>query len=76
MIIGDGELLSYLKKLIRNFSLEKKVKIINYQKNIFDYIKRSKAVIIPSLWEDPGFVMVEAAYLKKTIICELKNESI
>ena len=69
LIIGDGELLSYLKKLIRNFSLEKKVKIINYQKNIFDYIKRSKAVIIPSLWEDPGFVMVEAAYLKKTIIC-------
>lgn len=69
IIIGEGELSSYLKKLIRDFNLEKAVQIINYQKNIFDYIKRSKAVIIPSLWEDPGFVMIESAYLKKPIIC-------
>jgi len=69
VIIGDGELFSYLKNLIIDLKLEKKIQIINYQKNIFDYIKRSKAVIIPSLWEDPGFVMIETAYLKKPIIC-------
>ena len=69
VIIGEGELFSYLKNLIIDLKLEKKIQIINYQKNIFDYIKRSKAVIIPSLWEDPGFVMIETAYLKKPIIC-------
>jgi glycosyltransferase involved in cell wall biosynthesis len=69
LIIGDGELSNYLKNLISNLDLEKKIIMMKYQKNIFYYIKRSKAVIIPSLWEDPGFVMIEAAYLKKTIIC-------
>ena len=43
--------------------------MLNHQKNIFSYIKGSKCVLIPSLWEDPGFVMIESAYLKKTIIC-------
>ncbi len=69
LIIGEGELLNYLKKLISDLNLKKKVSILNYQKNIFYYIKRSKAVIIPSLWEDPGFVMIESAYLRKSIIC-------
>ena len=25
-------------------------------------MNKAKAVIVPSLWEDPGFVMVEAAF--------------
>lgn len=69
LIIGNGELLNHLKKLIENLKLDKKIIMLNYQKNIFSYIKGSKCVLIPSLWEDPGFVMIESAYLKKTIIC-------
>ena len=59
----------YLVKLIKKFKLEKKIIILNYRKNIFYYLKKAKAVIITSLWEDPGFVMIESAYSKKTIIC-------
>ena len=69
LIIGDGDLKNYLIKLIKKFKLENKIYILNYKKNIFSYIKRSEAVIIPSLWEDPGFVMIETAYAKKPIIC-------
>ena len=69
VIIGNGELKDYLIKLIRKLNLEKKIFILNYRKNIFFYIKRAKAVIVPSLWEDPGFVMIESAYSKKSIIC-------
>ena len=69
LIIGDGELSNYLKNLILALNLKNKVKLMGYQKNIFYYIKRSKAVIIPSLWEDPGFIMIESAFLRKTIIC-------
>ena len=69
LIIGDGELKDYLVKLIKKFKLEKKIIILNYRKNIFYYLKKAKAVIITSLWEDPGFVMIESAYSKKTIIC-------
>ncbi len=69
LIIGDGELKGYLIKLIKNFKLEKKIFLFNYRKNIFYYIKKAKAVIVTSLWEDPGFVMIETAYSKKAIIC-------
>lgn len=69
LIIGDGELKSYLKKQIKKFKLEKKIFLLNYKKNIFYYIKKAKAVIVTSLWEDPGFVMIESAYSKKSIIC-------
>ena len=69
LIIGDGELKGYLIKLIKKFKLEKNIYLLNYRKNIFYYIKKAKAVIVPSLWEDPGFVMIESAYSKKSIIC-------
>ena len=69
LIIGDGELKEYLSKLIKRFKLEHKIFILSYKKNIFYYIKKAKAVIVTSLWEDPGFVMIESAYSKKIIIC-------
>ena len=69
LIIGDGELKSYLRKLIQKLRLENKIFLLNYRKNIFYYIKKSKAVIVTSLWEDPGFVMIESAYSKKLVIC-------
>ena len=68
LIIGDGELKKHLSGLIKKFKLERKIFLLNYKKNIFFYIKKAKAVIVASLWEDPGFVMIESAYLKKTII--------
>ncbi len=69
LIIGNGELKRHLNKLIQKFRLEKKIILLSYKRNIFTYIKKAKAVIITSLWEDPGFVMIESAYSKKTIIC-------
>ena len=69
LIIGDGELLNHLKRLINKLNLKRKIILMKYQKNIFYYIKRSKAVLIPSLWEDPGFVMIETAFFKRPIIC-------
>ena len=69
LIIGDGELKGQLVEMIRKMNLEKKIFLLNHRKNIFYYIKKAKAVIVASLWEDPGFVMIESAYLKKNIIC-------
>ena len=41
---------------------------MDLKKNIFDYLKNSKMFILPSLWEDPGFVLVEAGYMNLTIL--------
>ena len=40
---------------------------MGHKENIYDYLKKSKFFILPSLWEDPGFVILEAAFLNKTI---------
>ena len=62
LIIGEGEDYQKLQKYIDKNRLTKNVKIINYQKNIYKYLKNCKCFVMSSLWEDPGFVLVEASY--------------
>ena len=60
-ILGEGELRYELEKTIKqNFS--KNIKLLGYKKNVIKYMNKAKAVIVSSLWEDPGFVMVEAGF--------------
>ena len=68
IIIGQGELEDSYNKIIKDGKLENKVEILKYKKNIFNYIYNAKCVISCSLWEDPGFVMVETAYVGTPII--------
>jgi glycosyltransferase involved in cell wall biosynthesis len=69
VIIGTkGENYKKIKKMIGDFKLNNKITIIDYQDNIFNYIKNAKCLISTSLWEDPGFVMIEAAACNTTII--------
>ena len=49
------------EKIIINKKLGDKIKILDYKKNVINYINHAKCVISSSLWEDPGFIMVEAA---------------
>ena len=42
--------------------------MLGYQKNVFNILKKSKCFILSSLWEDPGFVLIEAAFSNKLII--------
>ena len=42
--------------------------LIGYQKNVYRYLKNAKAFVLSSLWEDPGFVLIEAAFCNLNII--------
>lgn len=66
-ILGDGEEMIKLKELVNKLKLDNKVFLVGHKENIYDYLKKSKFFILPSLWEDPGFVILEAAFLNKTI---------
>ena len=68
IIIGQGELQNAYNKLIKDKKLNDKIKILGYRKNIFNYLYNAKCMISCSLWEDPGFVMVESASVNTPII--------
>jgi glycosyltransferase involved in cell wall biosynthesis len=69
VIIGSkGECYKKIEKMINKLQLNNKITIMNYQDNIFNYIKNASCVISTSLWEDPGFVMIEAAACNTAII--------
>jgi glycosyltransferase involved in cell wall biosynthesis len=60
-IAGDGEEKSKLENLIRSKKLDKKVKLVGFKKDVSKLYKNNDCFILTSLWEDPGFVLVEAA---------------
>lgn len=68
LIIGEGEQKQEILKLISESKLEKFVFLLGYKKNVYKYISKSNGLICTSLWEEPGFVIQEAAACKKIIL--------
>ena len=66
-IIGDGENYNLINKYIKKNNLSQNIKLLGYKENIFPYLKKSKGFILSSLWEDPGFVLIEAAFCRVPI---------
>ena len=67
-ILGEGEQEKFLKKKILKLNLQNNVFLLGFKKNIYPYMLSAKAIISPSLWEDPGAVMVEAAFNNKIVL--------
>ena len=68
IILGDGEQKKILKNLAIDLKISDKVHILGHQKNIYKFLNISQCFILPSLWEDPGFVLIEAALSNVNII--------
>ena len=69
LILGEGEKLIELKNLVSKLNMTSKVFFLGHIKNPLTYVYNSLCIIVSSLWEDPGFVMIEGAAYKKTVIC-------
>jgi len=61
LIVGDGEEKKNLQNIIKKNNLENKVFLLGYKHNVYDYMKKGDIFVLSSLWEEVGFVMVEAA---------------
>ncbi len=72
MIAGEGEEKKSIMNYIVSNNLEKNIILLNHIDNIFPYFKNAKAFILTSLWEDPGFVLIEAAFCRTLV---LSNDS-
>jgi len=68
VIIGEGEEKLSLLRYIKENNLENSVKLIGYKKNIFPYLRDCDALISTSLWEDPGFTIIEAGFCNIPVI--------
>ena len=68
VIIGKGELKHDLIKQSKKLNIEKKIFFLNETDNVFNIIERAKYFVLTSLWEDPGFVLIEAAAMNKIIV--------
>jgi len=68
IIIGEGEEREELCKLILKLNLSKHVSLVGYKKNVYEYLKFANCFILSSLWEDPGFVLIESALSSTPII--------
>lgn len=60
LILGQGELESYLKNLVKKLKLEDNVMFLGYQQNPFKYISKSDIFIFSSLYEGFGNAILEA----------------
>ena len=68
IIIGSGEEEGRLKRFIKTNNLDQNIILPGYIKNIYPYFKKSKGFISTSLWEDPGFVLIEASYCRTPVL--------
>jgi len=67
-IIGHGEQQKLLHRLINENNLSKNVFLLGYQKNIFKFLYKANLFILASKWEDPGWVLIEAALCNTLIL--------
>ena len=62
VFIGHGEDETNFFKIARKLNISERIIVIKNTDNVHYYMKKSKCLVLTSLWEDPGFVLVEAGY--------------
>lgn len=67
-IIGEGEDRKKLSDYILKLGVSRNVDLLGFKKNVFNYLYNAECFVLSSLWEDPGFVLIEAAYSRTPII--------
>ena len=68
VIIGEGQDRKKIEGYIKRFRLFNHIILTGHKKNIFKYVGNSEGLICSSLWEEPGFIIQEAAACKKIIL--------
>jgi len=62
IFIGEGEDKKKFLEISDKLNISDRIFIINHTKNVHYFMQKAQALVLPSLWEDPGFVLVEAGY--------------
>jgi len=68
LIMGRGSEKYELIKLIKKYQLTKNIKLLDFKKNPYPYIKQSDVFVLSSIFEGLPNVLLESIVLKKFII--------
>ena len=68
ILLGEGEQKQVLKEEVKKLEIQDKIFFLGYQKNVYKYLLNADCFLSTSLWEDPGFVILEAALSNIIII--------
>ena len=68
LIAGVGEDKIKIQQYLIKNNLNNKIILLGQIENIYPYFYNSNGFILTSLWEDPGFVLVEAAYCRTPVL--------
>lgn len=68
VIVGDGPLMNELKILSKKIEIEKNISFAGYQTDARSFMKMMDIVVVPSIREPFGNVVIEAAFEKKPVI--------
>ena len=68
LLIGEGEEKNIFLDKVNKNNLSENIHVLHYTNNVHKLMARSEAFILTSLWEDPGFVIIEAAYNNCSVI--------
>jgi glycosyltransferase involved in cell wall biosynthesis len=71
LVVGEGEEKIKLDRLIKELNCQKSIYLLGFKNNVYNYINGCDTLISTAEYEDPGFVLLEAAFLKKKIISSL-----
>jgi len=83
-ILGDGKKKNNILSLIKEYNLQKNIKLLGFKKNIYPYLKKSDLLINSSYFEGFPNVVIEAMSCGIPVICSkshggifeiLKNQS-
>ena len=62
LFIGQGEDEKVFFETAKKLNILNRILIIKNTDNVHYFMKKAKCFVLTSLWEDPGFVLVEAGY--------------
>lgn len=68
VILGEGELDKQLKNTAEKLDISQKIIFAGFEPNVFKFFNKAEFFILTSKWEDPGFVLIEAAFSRVPII--------
>ena len=62
VILGTGEKKKSLQDLVIKLGLNNRVHLKGRVENVYEYMKSAEVFVLTSLWEEMGFVIIEAAF--------------